>query len=78
MPCSKASGCGREVFHRSKENKETVIIPCQGMIYNVNIQHLNVAFVLESGKSTACPALKAISKMSDDAKDSKQIDSQLL
>ena len=58
MPCSKASGDGKEVFHHSKEGKETVLIPYQGMI--------------ESGKSIACLGLKTISKMSDDENDSKK------
>ena len=47
LSCSKASGYGREVFHQSKEGKETIVIPCQGMIDNVNFQHLDATFVLE-------------------------------
>ena len=48
------------------------------MINDVNFQQLDVAFVLGSSKSIACLGLKAISKMSYDAKDSKQIDSRPL
>ena len=49
-----ASGYGIEVFHQSKECKGTVIIPCQGMIDDVNFQQLDVAFVLGSSKSIVC------------------------
>ena len=48
------------------------------MIDHVNSQHLDVALVLGLGKSAACPSLKAISKMFDDAKNSKQTDSRPL
>ena len=46
------------------------------MIDDVNFQQLDVAFVLGSSKSIVCLGLKAVSKMFDDAKDSKQTDSQ--
>ena len=48
------------------------------MIDNVNFQYLDVAFVLRPGKSITCLGLKAISKMFDDEKDSKQVDSRPL
>ena len=86
---SEAAGCEIEVFDQCKEGKETVGCELKNDGGNIkqssdsfdddgNSQHLDVDFVPGSGKSTARPGFEAFSKMSDDAKDSKQIDSRPL